>query len=54
MSTWWRRASTWRIRMGKLADSSLGARFLGMNPWVMVAAPDYLKTARHAEAARRT
>jgi DNA-binding transcriptional LysR family regulator len=31
------------IRMGKLADSSLGARFLGMNPWVMVAAPDYLR-----------
>jgi DNA-binding transcriptional LysR family regulator len=31
------------IRMGKLADSSLGARFLGMNPWVMVAAPGYLK-----------
>ncbi|MDM0011572.1 LysR family transcriptional regulator [Variovorax sp. J22P168] len=31
------------IRMGKLADSSLGARFLGMNPWVMVAAPAYLK-----------
>ncbi|MDH5206178.1 MAG: LysR family transcriptional regulator [Hylemonella sp.] len=31
------------IRMGKLADSSLGARFLGINPWLMVAAPDYLK-----------
>ena len=31
------------IRLGKLADSSLGARFLGMNPWVMVAAPDYLQ-----------
>jgi DNA-binding transcriptional LysR family regulator len=31
------------IRMGKLADSSLGARFLGMNPWVMVAAPAYLQ-----------
>ena len=31
------------VRMGKLADSSLGARFLGMNPWVMVAAPKYLK-----------
>ena len=31
------------VRMGKLADSSLGARFLGMNPWVMVAAPSYLK-----------
>src|SRR5690606_4872959 len=31
------------IRMGRLADSSLGARFLGMNPWVIVAAPGYLK-----------
>lgn len=31
------------IRMGRLADSSLGARFLGINPWVMVAAPAYLK-----------
>ena len=31
------------IRMGRLADSSLGARFLGMNPWVMVASPAYLK-----------
>ncbi|MDH6590911.1 DNA-binding transcriptional LysR family regulator [Variovorax sp. TBS-050B] len=31
------------IRMGKLADSSLGARYLGTNPWAMVAAPGYLK-----------
>ena len=31
------------VRMGKLADSTLGARFLGMNPWVLVAAPKYLK-----------
>jgi len=31
------------IRMGRLADSSLGARFLGTNPWVMVASPGYLK-----------
>ncbi len=30
------------IRMGRLADSSLGARHLGDNPWVMVAAPAYL------------
>jgi len=40
------------IRMGKLADSSLGARYLGMNPWVMVAAPAYLKqhgTPRRAQ-----
>lgn len=38
------------IRMGKLADSSLGARFLGMNPWVMVAAPAYLE--RHGTPRR--
>jgi DNA-binding transcriptional LysR family regulator len=31
------------VRMGKLADSTLGARFLGTNPWVLVAAPQYLK-----------
>ncbi len=31
------------IRMGQLADSSLGARYLGSNPWVMVASPKYLK-----------
>lgn len=31
------------IRMGRLADSTLGARYLGHNPWVMVAAPAYLK-----------
>jgi DNA-binding transcriptional LysR family regulator len=31
------------IRMGRLADSTLGARFLGMNPWVVVAAPAYLQ-----------
>lgn len=31
------------IRMGRLADSSLGARYLGRNPWVMVAAPSYLR-----------
>ena len=30
------------IRMGRLADSTLGARYLGLNPWVLVAAPDYL------------
>lgn len=33
------------VRMGKLADSSLGARFLGIIPWVLVAAPAYLKKA---------
>lgn len=31
------------IRMGKLADSTLGARHLGMNPWLLVASPRYLK-----------
>ncbi len=31
------------IRMGQLADSSLGARYLGANPWIMVASPKYLK-----------
>jgi DNA-binding transcriptional LysR family regulator len=31
------------VRMGKLADSTLGARHLGMNPWVVVATPRYLK-----------
>ena len=30
------------IRMGRLADSTLGARYLGLNPWTIVAAPDYL------------
>ena len=33
------------IRLGKLADSSLGARFLGTNPWLMAASPRYLKRA---------
>jgi len=32
------------IRMGKLADSSLGARHLGVNPWRMVASPGYLRS----------
>ena len=31
------------IRMGRLSDSSLGARFLGLNPWVVVATPEYLE-----------
>jgi DNA-binding transcriptional LysR family regulator len=30
------------IRMGRLADSTLGARYLGINPWVVVASPAYL------------
>ncbi|MCB1999432.1 MAG: LysR family transcriptional regulator [Rhodoferax sp.] len=32
------------LRMGRLADSTLGARYLGKNPWLMVAAPAYLET----------
>ena len=31
------------IRMGRLADSTLGARYLGINPWVLVASADYLR-----------
>ena len=31
------------VRMGRLADSGLGARYLGTNPWAMVAAPSYLR-----------
>jgi DNA-binding transcriptional LysR family regulator len=30
------------IRMGRLVDSNLGARYLGRNPWSVVASPDYL------------
>ncbi len=30
------------IRMGRLVDSSLGARYLGLNPWSVVASPGYL------------
>lgn len=33
------------LRLGRLADSSLGARHLGANPWTMVAAPGYLARA---------
>jgi DNA-binding transcriptional LysR family regulator len=33
------------VRMGKLADSALGARYLGSNPWLMVASPKYLRKA---------
>ncbi len=32
------------IRLGKLADSSLGAAYLGLNPWVLVASQQYLKS----------
>jgi DNA-binding transcriptional LysR family regulator len=30
------------LHMGRLADSSLGARYLGINPWLVAAAPEYL------------
>lgn len=30
------------LRMGRLADSALGARYLGSNPWLTAAAPGYL------------
>ncbi len=30
------------LRMGRLADSALGARYLGINPWLTAAAPEYL------------
>jgi DNA-binding transcriptional LysR family regulator len=38
------------LRMGKLADSSLGARYLGTNPWLVAAAPSYLERAGLPEA----
>ena len=31
------------LRMGRLADSALGARYLGSNPWLTAAAPAYLE-----------
>jgi DNA-binding transcriptional LysR family regulator len=30
------------IRLGKLADSSLGGRYIGTNPWVLVASPEHI------------
>jgi DNA-binding transcriptional LysR family regulator len=33
------------LRMGRLADSTLGARYLGLNPWLVAAAPAYLARA---------
>ena len=33
------------LRMGRLADSSLGARYLGLNPWLVAASPEYLAHA---------
>ena len=34
------------VRMGPLADSTLGARYLGINPWLTVASPGYLQRHR--------
>ena len=31
------------IRMGRLGDSTLGARYLGLNPWIVVGSPEYLR-----------
>lgn len=31
------------VRMGQMSDSSLGARYLGLNPWVMVGAQPYFE-----------
>jgi DNA-binding transcriptional LysR family regulator len=33
------------VRMGPLADSTLGAKYLGTNPWVTAATPRYLERA---------
>jgi DNA-binding transcriptional LysR family regulator len=38
------------VRLGRLRDSSLAARRLGFNPWVVVAAPGYL--AQHGTPKR--
>jgi DNA-binding transcriptional LysR family regulator len=38
------------LRMGRLADSQLGARYLGTNPWLLAAAPAYL--AEHGKPRR--
>ena len=40
------------IRLGKLADSGLGARSLGQNPWALVASPTYLR--RHGTPRKPT
>ena len=40
------------IRLGKLADSGLGARSLGQNPWALVASPSYLR--RHGTPRKPT
>lgn len=35
------------IRMGRLADSSLGASYLGLNPWMLAGSPAYLAGHGH-------
>lgn len=44
------------VRMGRLADSQLGARYLGTNPWLLAASPGYLaehgRPRKPAELAR--
>ncbi len=41
------------LRMGRLADSSLGARYLGTNPWTMVGGAVLLALAGHSARCRR-
>ena len=38
------------LRMGRLSDSSLGARYLGINPWSGRRSPDYLARAGTPDA----
>ena len=37
------------VRMGRLADSTLGARFLGTNPWVAAASPREAFARSHSD-----
>ena len=41
------------VRMGRLADASLGARYLGVNPWVLVGSKAYLAAHRAPRPAGR-
>ncbi len=38
------------LRMGRLADSTLGSRYLGVNPWLAAASPGYLERAGEPRA----
>jgi len=38
------------LRMGRLADSALGAHYLGINPWLIAASPAYLERAGTPQA----